>query len=106
MKLVLHVRSCEPASVTDSYEDGSFQSFDSLEVDVVEGPRSGEHWRVLVESLSPEAKRWNRPGQTLRVSIDPEQLDSQVLFAPAFTIEQDTSTGTDACRLPPAPAAP
>jgi hypothetical protein len=87
MKFTLAIRAYEPAAVVDDYKDGSFETFDAIVAEVTEGERAGQHLRILVESGSPLAARWNRVGQTLAVSIAPERLAAQVLFAGAFAIE-------------------
>ena len=89
MNLTLKVESVDAAAVTDTYEDGAFQAFDSIAVLVTAGERSGQRWRILVESESDLARRWSRPGQTLEVSVEPRWLESPVLFAGAFTLQSD-----------------
>ena len=87
MKLVLAIRAHEVETRIDHFDDGSFEAFDVVTAEVVSGERAGETLHILVESNSPLAKRWNRPGATLTTSVDPERLEAQILFAGAFTIE-------------------
>jgi len=87
MKLVLTIRTFDAKAQFDHFDDGSFEAFDLVMAEVVGGERAGQTLRVLVESDSPLAEQWNRPGTTLTVSIDPDRLAAQVLFAGAFTIE-------------------
>ena len=87
MKLNLIIRSYEAEAEFDHYDDGSFEAFDAITADVVSGQRAGKRFRILVESNSDLARRWNRPGATLAVSIPPERLAAQVLFAGAFSLD-------------------
>lgn len=87
MKLVLAIHAYEREAQIDHFDDGSFEAFDVVTADVVGGERAGQRLRILVESNSPLAKRWNRPGKMLTVSVDPDRLAAPVLFAGAFTIE-------------------
>ncbi len=87
MKLELAIWSYDESAIFDDYDDASHAAFDVVIAEIVSGERSGEKLRILVESGSPAARLWNRPGHKLRVSIDPEHLAAQELFAGAFTIE-------------------
>ena len=87
MKLVLVIKAYAEGAVFDHYDDGSFAAFDSVTAEIVGGERDGAVLDILVEPASDDARRWNRPGRKLRVSVPPERLDDQALFAGAFTIE-------------------
>jgi hypothetical protein len=87
MKLKLAIRGYETEAEFDHFDDGSFEAFDVITAEVVEGAGAGQQLRILVESNSALAKQWNRPGETLTVSVEPPRLTAQVLFAGAFSIE-------------------
>lgn len=87
MTFDLAILSYDPNAVFDDYDDGTYAAFDAITAEIVSGERQGEKLRILVKNGSPTAALWNRPGQTLKVSIEPERLAAQVLFAGAFTIE-------------------
>ena len=88
MKLKLAIRAYDAEAEFDQFDDGSFEAFDVISAEVVDGRQAGQRLRILVESNSPRAKLWNRPGEVLSVSVAPDQLAAQVLFAGAFTIEE------------------
>ena len=87
MKLLLNIRSYESNAVYDQFEDGSFEAFDVVTAEVVNGPKAGSMLRIFVETGSALAARWNKLGETLRTSVDPVLLDSQIIFAHAFRFE-------------------
>jgi hypothetical protein len=87
MRLVLAIRDYAPGAVFDHFDDGSFATFDAVDAELVGGEREGERLHILVEPDSDDAGLWNRPGQTIEVSIRPELLASPTLFSAAFTIE-------------------
>jgi hypothetical protein len=87
MRLSLLIRAYEVDGLVDHFDDGSIESFDLIKAEILTGERAGQMLSLFVESNSPLAERWNRPGETLTVSIEPERLEAQMLFAAAFTIE-------------------
>ena len=88
MKLELVIKAYDREAQFDHYDDGSVEAFDVVSAEVADGEHAGERLRVLVASNSSRAKLWDRPGATLRVTVDPDLLASQVLFAGAFDIEE------------------
>jgi hypothetical protein len=90
LKLLLAIRSYEPNAVFDHFEGGAFEAFDVVTAEVVNGPKAGQVLSILVETGSTLAARWNRPGETLRTSIEFGLLDSQIIFAGAFKFEDGT----------------
>ena len=88
MKFVLAIRAYDVEAEFDHFDDGSFEAFDAVSAEVINGERAGQRIRILVESGSDLARRWNRPGEAITVSVEPERLSAQVLFAGAFTIEE------------------
>ena len=87
MRLKLAIRDYESEAEFDHFDDGSFEAFDVVTAEVVDGAQTGRRLRILVESNSALARQWNRPGETLTVSVEPPRLAAQVLFAGAFSIE-------------------
>jgi hypothetical protein len=87
MKLTLFIRAYEIQAQFDHFDDGSFEAFDVATAEIVGGERAGQWLRILVESNSPLAARWNRPGETMTVTVEPDLLDAQIVFAGAFTVE-------------------
>jgi hypothetical protein len=87
MKLDLAIRAYDVGAVFDNFDDGSFQSFDAITAEIAGGERTGQLLRILVESNSDLARRWNHPGSVLTATIDPERLATQILSASAFNLE-------------------
>lgn len=74
----------------DDFGDGSWQSFDAVEMRVVEGARAGTEIIALVDPRdATQVARWNRPGATLRISVEADVLDTtDTLFVCALTIAE------------------
>ena len=87
MKLTLVIRTYEIQAQFDQFDDGSSEAFDVATAEIVGGEQAGQRLRILVESDSPLAGRWNHPGETLTVTVEPERLAAQIVFAGAFAVE-------------------
>jgi hypothetical protein len=74
----------------DDFGDGTWQSFDAVEMLVVDGPRAGTEIVALVDPRNAaQVTRWNRPGATLHISVAADVLDTaDTLFVGALTIAE------------------
>lgn len=89
LTLLIELVAYRPGAMHDDFGDGGHQSFDAVELRVVEGPLAGARITAFVDSRDVAAvARWNRPGTQLRVTVDAELLEAtDVLFVGALAIE-------------------
>lgn len=89
VSLTLTVTAYAPGVVHDSFDDGSFEIFDEALLLIVKGERTGEKVSVMIDAQDAEqVALWNRPGIEIRVSVDRDFLDPNIiLFSTLFEIE-------------------
>ena len=89
LTLLIELVAYRPGAMHDDFGDGGYQSFDAVELRVVDGPRADARITAFVDPRDAAAvARWNRPGTQLRVTVDAELLDTtDVLFVGALAIE-------------------